>query len=623
MIKSAVCYSLGLRSQEATSYVRIISPLRNSNIEIINGIQPNGNIDLDLVQEGDVVIVQRDFPRYFEEFCSLVDKCRSYNKKLIFDLDDLLFELPEYHYDRQKHRFAPYLLPIYYAIQEADLVTVPTRTLKEYVSSINENVLVLPNYLDDQLWKAKSSKENNSGKIIIGYIGTVTHFKDLESISHILINLLDKFEGKVELKIWGFEPPEDLCKHPNISYNSLFYVSYPAFAKWFQTVTLDIAIAPLIDNLFNKCKSSLKFLEYSINGISGVYSDIETYNSVVVDGDNGLLAHSPEDWEVALYELIENAELRTRMAARARETVEQSWTWSVNTTQWLSTIMRGLSAIKQRPSSRFIIRSIAEQNLDLMQAFAEAEGTRTPIAEDRESNISRSIYSQCILEGVIMRDQNTNAQIRASQLKLHCYNAALETGHFDPCWLDVVQVAPAWLTRAERLMLFTLAFSLRPKCYIEIGTFQGGSALIVCRALDALESDGRMYLVDPAPKIAPETWERIRHRARLYQGHSPDILEVVAAEAGGRFDLIFIDRDHSYKGVLRDAEGVLPYVEPGSYIIFHDIFFEDVRRAVDDFVAQYSDRLADLGAFTREFTTQQVNSGLIKWGGLRLVHIVG
>ena len=621
-IKSAVCYSLGLRAQEATSYVRVLSPLRRSNVEIINGILPNNDIDTDLVQEGDVVIVQRDFPRHFEEFCSLVDKCKSYNKKLIFDLDDLLFELPEYHFDRQRHHFTSYLLPIYYAIQEADLVAVPTRALKEYVSCINENTVVLPNYLDDQLWKAKGPKKSDNEKIIIGYTGTVTHFKDLESVSCSLRDLLDRFKGRVELRIFGFEPPTDLREHPNVSYNSLFYVSYPAFAKWFQSLALDIAIAPLIDNLFNKCKSNLKFLEYSINGIPGVYSDIEVYNSMVVHGDNGLLARTPEDWAIALGKLIEDIDLRMRIAARALATVEQSWTWSANATQWLSTITQGLSVAKQKDGSRFVIRSIAKQNLSLICSLKDPHVQQPNHQEaDRERAEESQSWFYSSTENN-SKKRTVNSKTRDSRLGLDYYDVTSETGYFDPCWLDAVQLAPAWMTRSERLMLFALAFSLRPKRYLEIGTFQGGSALLVCSALDALECDGKMYLVDPAPQIAPEHWDKIKHRAKLYRGRSPDILQTVAAEAGGAFNLIFIDGDYSYDSVIRDAEGVLVYTKPGSYIVFHDGFYEDVRRAVDDFVEQHSNRLADLGLLTREFTSQIVNKSLIRWGGLRVLCIV-
>ena len=636
VIKSAVCYSLGLRAQEATSYVRVISPLRSSNVKIINGILPDNSIDTDLVREGDIVIVQRDFPRNFENFCSLVDKCRSYNKKLIFDIDDLLFELPQYHHDRQRHHFTPYLLPIYYAIQEADLVTVPTHALKEYVSCINENTIVLPNYLDDQLWKAKDLKRGGNEKIVIGYMGTATHYSDLESISLILMKLLDDFEDRVQLRIWGFDPPPDLCQHPSVSYNSLFYVSYPAFAKWFREVSLDIAIAPLNDHIFNKCKSNLKFLEYSINGISGVYSDIEAYNSVVVNGHNGLLARDPDDWQAALRRLIEDDGLRTQVAAHARATAERAWTWSANAAQWRSSIMQGLSAARREDKSRLVIRSIAKQNLSLMHSIKEesfraldkieACQARALQPHHQETHGEPNTEERIPTYNSSSRENNgmeyaMNSKTRSSQLRLRCYDATTETGHFDPCWLDVIQYTPAWMCRSERLMMFTLAFSLRPQHYLEIGTFQGGSALLVCSALDALESDGKMYLVDPNPKIAPEYWDKLKHRAKLYKGYSPDILHIAASEAG-KFDLVLIDGDHSYQGVMRDAEGVLPYTESGGYIIFHDSFCEEVCRAIDDFVDQHSERVVDLGILTREFTPQMIDNKLIRWGGLRILYIV-
>ena len=40
---------------------------------------------------------------------------------------------------------------------------------------------------------------------------------------------------------------------------------------------LDLALAPLEDNLFNRCKSNLKFLEYGACGYPVIASDIECY----------------------------------------------------------------------------------------------------------------------------------------------------------------------------------------------------------------------------------------------------------------------------------------------------------------------------------------------------------
>jgi predicted O-methyltransferase YrrM len=189
--------------------------------------------------------------------------------------------------------------------------------------------------------------------------------------------------------------------------------------------------------------------------------------------------------------------------------------------------------------------------------------------------------------------------------------------------LEAIIYAPAGLTRAERLLLFTLVFCLRPQRYLEIGTFMGGSALIVAAALDALESKGRMFCVDPCPQIAAEHLARLESRATFLRGHSPGILPQALHLAGRPFDLVLIDGDHTYAGVLHDAQGVLPCTRPGSYMLFHDGFHPDVRRAIDDFVIAHREEVVDLGLLTREVTIHVDEDGQeVEWGGLRLVYAV-
>jgi predicted O-methyltransferase YrrM len=218
---------------------------------------------------------------------------------------------------------------------------------------------------------------------------------------------------------------------------------------------------------------------------------------------------------------------------------------------------------------------------------------------------------------------SSNLQVRALQTQVARYDVTPIAGHFDARWLEPVESAPVWMSRAERLLMFTLAFTLRPQHYLEIGTFQGGSALVVASALDALQSPGRMYLVDPEPKISAEHWQRLSHRAERFEGYSPAILQEVAARAGAPFDLVLIDGDHTYAGARRDAVGVLPFVARGGYVLFHDSFFPEVRQAIDEWIDEHPGRLVDFGLMTREITVQQSEDGRrVEWGGLRLVYVV-
>jgi len=226
--------------------------------------------------------------------------------------------------------------------------------------------------------------------------------------------------------------------------------------------------------------------------------------------------------------------------------------------------------------------------------------------------------------GMPAQTSQATQQFRQRQATLERIDVTAFAGDFDLNWLASVKNSPVWMTRAERLMVFSLAFCLRPQRYLEIGTFQGGSALLVGSALDALKSDGRMYLVDPEPKISAENWQRIAHRAEIFKGYSPEILQAVAAKAGQAFDLVLIDGDHTYKGAKRDATGVLPYIAPGGYILFHDSFFPEVRRAIDEFVDEHSERMIDFGLLTREITVQtSEENARVEWGGLRMLYVAG
>jgi predicted O-methyltransferase YrrM len=188
--------------------------------------------------------------------------------------------------------------------------------------------------------------------------------------------------------------------------------------------------------------------------------------------------------------------------------------------------------------------------------------------------------------------------------------------------LDVVRWAPVWMTRAERLLLYTLIFSLRPKRYLEIGTLHGGSALLVNAALTSLQADSRLVCVDPKPQIDPAHWKLLEPRTTLLTGYSPDVLPQACEAAGGLFDFVLIDGDHTYRGALRDGLGVLPFVADGAYLIFHDSFFPDVARAIDEVAQQRSNELVDLGTLTREVTVQRDSAGhAVEWGGLRLLQV--
>jgi glycosyltransferase involved in cell wall biosynthesis len=81
-------------------------------------------------------------------------------------------------------------------------------------------------------------------------------------------------------------------------------------------------MVPLADNNFNRSKSNIKFLEYSVCGFPAVYSDVGPYHSSVVQGETGLLTrNTPEDWFINIETLVKDPGLRSRIAMNARNEI--------------------------------------------------------------------------------------------------------------------------------------------------------------------------------------------------------------------------------------------------------------------------------------------------------------
>lgn len=93
-------------------------------------------------------------------------------------------------------------------------------------------------------------------------------------------------------------------------------------------------------------------------------------------------------------------------------------------------------------------------------------------------------------------------------------------------------------------------------------------------------------------------------RAIVLQGNSVVMAEKVAF---GVLDLVYIDADHSYQGVLGDLHAWYPRVKPGGYIALHD--YENPNYGVKAAVAKFcgdrkitihllpEDKLEDAGAY--------------------------
>jgi len=303
----------------ASAYLRFTAPslYSNAGFELLDGMQSGGALRFH--DDCDLVVIHRDFPRHKAKYDSVVNWANKNKKPVVYEIDDLLLEIPKIHPEYKY--YAGCAKDIIKAIKSAAGVVCSTVELSDYLRRYNNNVWVIPNYIPERMWEfPKPLAREKSREIVIGYMGGMTHGPDLELITPCLQRILRDYKERVTMRFWGFVP-RDLEDHPNVECFKQLLPDYTAFVPYFQKQSADIFVSPLRQNVFNTCKSPIKYLEYSAKGIPGVYSRIAPYENTITHGYNGFLAASEAEWESLLRELITNESLRLRIGSAAQKTI--------------------------------------------------------------------------------------------------------------------------------------------------------------------------------------------------------------------------------------------------------------------------------------------------------------
>ena len=353
---------------QACGYVRIVQPLTHPSIASQLSLRL---VDYDgaLAACPDVLIVQRDAVIGEERAERLIDHCRRYGIRLVYEIDDDLFRLPPEHPEFRLYAFATRAARL--IARTADAVTVSTEPLRHAMRRYNDRVFVIPNAIDERLWlrpKAPRVRETTH-RIRALYMGGISHQPDLAMLENSVRLLKQDFDFQLDVIGVTSEPgpsPWFRC----IPVPDEVSASYRQFAEWLQVAgTWDFALAPLLESRFNVSKSPIKVYEYASLELPTLASDVGPYRDVIRDGENGLLARNTEDdWYESLRSLCESRTLLKRLRAGA-SAARTHWTLGANGQQlreaW-ETVLFGATPVQERTfreetnyanSSRFKVAS--------------------------------------------------------------------------------------------------------------------------------------------------------------------------------------------------------------------------------------------------------------------------
>jgi len=297
----------------------------------------------------------------FQMVCAkdLIDRAKARGIYTIFDSDDLIEEVPPQHPQYKTTKKRKYQQDFRYMLKNVDLITVSTDTLYEKYKKFGE-IVKLENYLPDG-WERPHS-ENNT--LRIGWAGGMSHQEDLDFIAPVIKRIIEK-NPQVKFVYtggggWNTGNPDTIWKFGKDFFDGVPTTrrEYCTGAKpelWpdrLNTMHLDIALAPLDENNFSKCKSQIKYYEYGINHWPGVYQDFLYKN--VKHGETGYLAGTPDEWEAYIQKLIDDPALRRDMGERAYRDIKNNYSYSGHRDEWLGIYQTAAERSKHR-DDQFVI----------------------------------------------------------------------------------------------------------------------------------------------------------------------------------------------------------------------------------------------------------------------------
>jgi glycosyltransferase involved in cell wall biosynthesis len=266
---------------------------------------------------------------------------------LVFEFDDHFLDVPRYNEaGRYFHRYSTLSGISKVQLLVSDAATTTTDHMAGIYREHQRNIVVLPNCIDPEdigPFPVDPARANDKSVRIV-FAGGSGHYGDLATIRTPLERILEEFP-QTRMFFMGCLPDwatKYMANSLDPSRNRVFttlWVSYQHFPRILQWGGFDIALAPLVTNEFNFCKSNLKWLDYSVAGIAGVYSDLKTYSNVT-PRETGMVASGDKEWYHALRELIVFPDFRRHMAEKARATVLRDYSVDQRIHLWQSAYER-------------------------------------------------------------------------------------------------------------------------------------------------------------------------------------------------------------------------------------------------------------------------------------------
>lgn len=219
------------------------------------------------------------------------------------------------------------------ALKRVDFAITTTLDLADYVTQYNENVAVIPNAINMDIFPPiKIEKPKDEIRIL--WSGGSTHFQDLMSIQNVVKKIMYKYEN-VHFYMLGVPFKAFFRDLPTNRVHTMGWIKPDGHGYRLATVGADIGITPINDTDFNRLKSSVKFYEHSALKVPTISPNIPPYNRDIKDNFSGLLYNDNREFEKHLETLINDSDKRSFIGENAYNYVKEFRNLEKITREWV------------------------------------------------------------------------------------------------------------------------------------------------------------------------------------------------------------------------------------------------------------------------------------------------
>jgi glycosyltransferase involved in cell wall biosynthesis len=240
----------------------------------------------------------------------IIERWLSRRYPIVYDFDDAIFLATDSVANGRLARWARPANKTIKLVEMSHAVLAGNDYLATFARQHANNVHVIPTTVDCE--RVTPRQSSAQAKIpTIGWIGSHSTALYLERIVPALQELARTYRFRLLIVGAG----------RTITIDSIECINQPwdAQRETSDFQSLDIGIYPLPETDWSLGKCGLKAIQYGAVGIPCVCTPIGVNREIVRDGETGFFAISHEEWVAGLGQLLDDADLRKRMGAAARE----------------------------------------------------------------------------------------------------------------------------------------------------------------------------------------------------------------------------------------------------------------------------------------------------------------